>query len=168
MDRRKKFKYQSRVKILRWPTFYSPKTLRWHRIPREMDFKAKMVWILGHLRVSGLKKVGHPRILTRDWYFEPKFKNGSNFGPSQDFLLMPSRVNISFDDFLTISLYSPYSTYRKKDTICMISWFVLIQNIWLYSNEIWAYIKRTLFRFWTYHFVIYPNWIIELVSWYAT
>ena len=26
--------------------------------------------------------------------------NGSNFGPSQDFMHMPSRVNISFDDFL--------------------------------------------------------------------
>ena len=41
---------------------------------KKMDFEAKMVRILGHLGVFGLKKVGHLRILTRDWYFEPKLK----------------------------------------------------------------------------------------------
>ena len=64
----------SHMSILRLPTFYSPKTLRWPRIRREMEFEAKMVRILGHLRVLGFKKVGHPRTLTCDWYFEPKSK----------------------------------------------------------------------------------------------
>ena len=54
--------------------FFSPKTLRWPRIRREMDYEAKMVRILGHLKIFGLKKVAHLRILTRDWYFERKLK----------------------------------------------------------------------------------------------
>ena len=46
-------KYQSRVKILRWPTFFSPKTLRWPKIRREIVFEAKMTYFecfLDHLK----------------------------------------------------------------------------------------------------------------------
>ena len=42
-------KYPSRVKILRWPTFFTPNTLRWPKIRKEMDFEAKMVRILGRV-----------------------------------------------------------------------------------------------------------------------
>ena len=67
-------KYQSRVKILRWPTFFSPKILRWPKIRTISASNTISLRILGHLRIFGLKKVGHLRVLTRDWYFEPKSK----------------------------------------------------------------------------------------------
>ena len=48
-------KYQSCVNILRWSTFFTPKSLIWES-ELEMEFEANMVRILGHLRVFGLKK----------------------------------------------------------------------------------------------------------------
>ena len=100
-------KYQSRVKILRWPTFFSSKILRWPKIRREMVFEAEIVRILGHLRIFELKKVGHLRILLENFntwlIFRAKIKkklNGSNFGLFQNRMHMPSCDNISFVDFL--------------------------------------------------------------------
>ena len=57
--------------ILRWPKF---RTIQFLSVfsRREMVFEAKIVRILGHLWIFGLKKVGYPRILTCDLYFEPK------------------------------------------------------------------------------------------------
>ena len=48
--------------------------LRWLEIRREIEFEAKMIRILSHLRIFELKKVSHLRILTRDQYFEQKLK----------------------------------------------------------------------------------------------
>ena len=52
--------------------FFTPKTLRWPKIRTIqflLNFGSKYqsrVKIKGHLRIFGLKKVGHLRILTRD------------------------------------------------------------------------------------------------------
>ena len=67
-------KYWSRVKILRWLTFFSSKILRWLKIRIIFASNSISLRILSHLRIFELKKVSQLRILTRDQYFEQKLK----------------------------------------------------------------------------------------------
>ena len=45
-------------------------TLRWLKIRREIEFEAKMIRILSHLKVFELKKVSQLRVKARDRDFE--------------------------------------------------------------------------------------------------
>ena len=67
-------KYPSRVKTLRWLTFFSSKTLRWLKIRIIFGSNPISLRILSHLGVFELKKVSHLKVLTRDGYFELKLK----------------------------------------------------------------------------------------------
>ena len=66
--------------------------------------RGKKVQILSHLRVFEPKKVSQLKVMLRDGYYELEFKkklNSSNFEQSQSYMQMSSRVNTSFEDFLS-------------------------------------------------------------------
>ena len=101
-------KNRSRVKILRWPTFFSLKILRYLKIRINFASNSISLRILSHLRILEPKKVGHPIILTRDRYFEPSQKH--KHIPSCD--KSPSFTAWVISKYLLYFLTSQFWTHR--------------------------------------------------------
>ena len=121
-------KYQSRVKILRWPTFFSPKTLRWPKIRTIFASKSISLRILGHLRIFGLKKVGHLRILTRDWYFEPKLKRNWMVRILGHLRISCICLHVSTSPSMTFWVISGYPRNKQKSQIAIWNSLIWLNN----------------------------------------